>query len=143
MKNANLKGLLTFIVVLLIAAGVAWAGSQGGASASGIPIFAGAVGLAFLIQWVAFVPAYLQQNEKFFDLAGSLTYITVILMAVLLSPVIDGRSILLLVLVVIWAGRLGTFLVRRIHKAGRTPGSTRSSPPSSASSTPGRCRVCG
>jgi steroid 5-alpha reductase family enzyme len=119
MKNSNLKGLITFVVVLLIAAGVAWAGSQGGASASGIPIFALAVGLAFLIQWVAFVPAYLQQTEKFFDLTGSLTYIIVTLVAVLVSPVVDGRSILLLVLVVVWAGRLGTFLVRRIHKAGK------------------------
>jgi len=119
MNSTKLKGLLTLVVVLLIAAGVAWAGSQGGATALGVPIFALAVGLAFLIQWLAFIPAYLSQSEKFFDLTGSLTYITVTLLAVLLSPVVDGRSILLLALVVVWAARLGTFLVRRIHKAGK------------------------
>ena len=41
------------------------------------------------------------------------------ILAVLLSQVVDGRSILLLALVVIWAARLGTFLFRRIHKAGK------------------------
>jgi steroid 5-alpha reductase family enzyme len=59
------------------------------------------------------------QTEKFFDLTGSLTYISVTIMAVLLSPVLDGRSILLLVLVVVWAARLGFFLFSRIQKAGK------------------------
>jgi len=38
---------------------------------------------------------------------------------VLLSPVVDGRSILLLALVVVWASPLGSFLFRRIRKAGK------------------------
>jgi steroid 5-alpha reductase family enzyme len=58
------------------------------------------------------------QTEKAFDLIGSLTYISVTTIAVLLSSAVDGRSILLLTLVVIWALRLGIFLFRRIHKAG-------------------------
>jgi steroid 5-alpha reductase family enzyme len=110
--------------VVLVALGVAWAGSQGSASAIGIPIFALAVCVVFLIQWLAFIAAYLLQTEKFYDLTGSITYISVTIMAVLLSPQIDGRqidgrAIILLVLVVIWAGRLGIFLSRRIHKAGK------------------------
>jgi len=119
MKEADRNALIAFPIVVLIGLGVAWAGSQGGASVFGMPLFALSVGLAFLIQWLAFIPAYLLQTEKFFDLTGSLTYISVIILAMLLSPVIDGRSILLLVLVVIWAARLGTFLFRRIHKAGK------------------------
>jgi steroid 5-alpha reductase family enzyme len=63
--------------------------------------------------------AYLLQTERFYDLTGSLTYITVTLLGVLLSPLRDMRSYLLLGLVVIWAARLGTFLVRRIRKAGK------------------------
>jgi steroid 5-alpha reductase family enzyme len=119
MKKADRNALVALAIVILVGLGVAWAGSQGGASVSGIPIFALSVGLAFLIQWLAFIPAYLLQSERFFDLTGSLTYISVIIIAVLLSPVVDGRSILLLALVVIWAARLGTFLFRRIHKAGK------------------------
>jgi steroid 5-alpha reductase family enzyme len=77
------------------------------------------VALAFLIQWLAFIPAYLRQTERFFDLTGAITYISVTILAVLLSPVVDGRSLLLLALVVIWAGRLGTFLFQRVRKAGK------------------------
>lgn len=119
MKQTDRNALLTFVIVVLVGLGVALAGSQGGASVFGIPIFALAVGLAFVIQWLAFIPAYLRQDESFFDLTGSLTYITVTILAVALSPVVDGRSILLLALVVVWAARLGTFLFRRVRKAGK------------------------
>jgi steroid 5-alpha reductase family enzyme len=119
MEKPNRSALVVLPVVILVALGIGWAGSQGGASAGGIPIFALVVGLAFLIQWLAFIAAYLLRTEKFYDLTGSLTYISVTLLAVLLSPTVDVRSILLLVLVVIWAGRLGTFLFRRIQKAGK------------------------
>jgi steroid 5-alpha reductase family enzyme len=119
MEKADRNALIALPIVILVALGVAWAGSQGGASVLGMPIFALAVGVVFLIQWLAFIAAYLLQTERFYDLTGSITYISVTIMAVLLSPVVDGRSIVLLVLVVIWAGRLGTFLFRRIQKAGK------------------------
>jgi steroid 5-alpha reductase family enzyme len=119
MKKEDRNALIAVLIVTLIGLGVAWAGSQGGAVAFGIPVFALAVGLAFLIQWLVFIPAYVLKSEMFFDLTGSITYITVTAVTVLLSPVVDGRSILLLVLVVIWAGRLGTYLFRRIQKAGK------------------------
>jgi len=118
-SSAQSKALIAVLVVILVGAGVAWAGSQGSASAFGVPIFALGVALAFLIQWAVFIPAYLQQTEKTFDLTGTGTYIVVTALAVLLSPVVDGRSLLLLALVVIWAGRLGTFLVRRVHQTGK------------------------
>jgi steroid 5-alpha reductase family enzyme len=119
MKKSDRNALIALPVVILIGLGVALAGSQGGASVLGIPVFALSVALAFLIQWLAFLPAYLLQSERFFDLTGSLTYISVTIIAVLASPVVDGRSLLLLALVVIWAARLGTYLFRRIHKAGK------------------------
>ncbi|MBN1179895.1 MAG: DUF1295 domain-containing protein [Anaerolineae bacterium] len=119
MNTKDRNAWIAFPVIVLVGLGIAWAGSQGSAVVAGIPLFALAVGLAFLIQWLVFIPAYVQQSERFFDLTGSLTYITVTTLAVLLGPTIDGRSILLLVLVLIWAARLGTFLFRRIRKAGK------------------------
>lgn len=119
MEDKDRNALITVLIVILIGAGVAYAGSQGGASVFGVPLFAFSVVLAFLIQWLAFIPAYLLQTEVFFDLTGSITYISVTGIAVLLSPIVDGRSILLLAIVVIWAARLGTFLFRRIHRAGK------------------------
>jgi steroid 5-alpha reductase family enzyme len=118
-KKSDRNALFALPIVVLIGLGIAWAGAQGGALVLGIPIFAFSVGLAFVIQWLVFIPAYLLQNESFFDLTGSITYISVTTLAVLLSPTVDGRSLLLFALVVIWAARLGTFLFRRIRKAGK------------------------
>ena len=119
MKTTERNSLIVFPILILVGLGVAWAGSQGGNTLNGIPLFALSVGLTFLIQWLAFVPAYFLQTEKFYDITGSMTYISVITLAVLFSAQIDTRSILLWALVVIWAARLGTFLFRRIQKAGK------------------------
>lgn len=119
MKNANRKSILVFPLLILIGALVAAAGSQGGSRIAGIPVFALLVGLAFIIQWLVFIPAYLRQTEKFFDLTGSLTYITITITALLLSTAVDARAILVGTLVILWAVRLGAFLFRRIRKAGR------------------------
>jgi steroid 5-alpha reductase family enzyme len=118
-EKTDRNALIALPVVVLVGGGIAWAGSQGGATVGGIPVFALCVALAFLIQWLAFIPAYLLQTEKFLDLTGSVTYILVTIVGVLLSAVVDGRSILLLALVGIWAARLGTFLFRRIQKTGK------------------------
>lgn len=111
--------LVTTGAVLLIGVGVAVAGAQGGARVRGIPVFALIVGLAFLIQIGAFIPAFIAQSERFYDLTGSLTYISLTALAAALSPPLDARSTLLVVLVVVWAARLGTYLVRRVLKSGK------------------------
>ncbi len=119
MKKTDRTSLVIFLVVVVIGYLVALAGSQGGALIAGIPLFALSVGLAFLVQWLVFIPSFWFQTEKFFDLTGGITYISVTLLAVLTSPAVDGRSLLLAGLVVIWAMRLGSFLFRRIQKAGK------------------------
>lgn len=119
MENEDRNAFIALPIIILLGAGIAWAGSQGGATAFGMSVFALVVGLAFLIQWLAFIPAYLLRTEKFFDIVGSLTYVSVTVLAVVLTPQRDGRSFLLMALVVIWAARLGLFLFRRVHKAGK------------------------
>jgi len=118
-EKPDRSALITLPIMILMVLGITLAGSQGGDSVLGLPVFAMAILVAFVIQWAGFIAAYLLQTEKFFDLLGSITYISITVMAVWLSPVIDGRTILLLILVVIWAGRLGFFLFRRILKAGK------------------------
>jgi len=119
MKTTDRNALVVFPILILVGLLVAWAGSQGGSLVNGIPVFALLVGLVFLIQWLAYLPAYLKQTEKFYDIIGSFTYITVITLALLLSPAIDARAFLVWALVVTWAIRLGSFLFRRIQKAGK------------------------
>lgn len=118
MENANRKAIIAMPVVLIIAIGLAFAGSQNGSDISGFPIFAICIALAFAIQWTAFIPAFIKRTETFYDLTGSITYITVMAVAVLLSQETGARSYLLLAIVSVWALRLGIFLFRRIGAAG-------------------------
>ena len=119
MKKSDRIALITLPIIILIGILVALAGSQGSVMVGGMPLFGLSVGLAFLIQWLVFIPAYFMQTEKFFDITGSITYISITLAAVFFSAGVDARSILLAVLVVVWAVRLGSFLFGRIQKAGK------------------------
>lgn len=122
MNNTERTSFLFFPVLIVVATLFALAGSQGGSTLGGMPLFGLLVGLAIFIQWLAFIPAYRQQTEKFYDLTGSITYLSVITLAMVFSQGIDARAILLWALVVVWAVRLGSFLFRRIQKAGRDDG---------------------
>jgi steroid 5-alpha reductase family enzyme len=119
MKKAERNALIATVVVIVVGALVAWAGCQGSAQVLGMPLYAVLVAGIFLIQWIVFIPAYMLQSERFFDLTGSLTYITTTLLALALSSNAGTRSVLLTALVVVWAGRLGAFLFRRVKKAGK------------------------
>ena len=118
MKSSDQRALIALPIVLLLAAFIAWAGSQGGYTFSGFPVFALCIALAFILQWLAFIPAYLFQTEKFYDLMGSITYLSVAWIAVLLTPFVDTRSWLLVGIISIWTIRLGVFLFQRIRAAG-------------------------
>ena len=120
MNETEKKYLIASIVEVLIAIGIAFAGSQYSVKVGNLPLFGILVGWAFLVNWTAFIPAYKNQTEKFFDLTGSITYITTILLAFFLNPEArDARSFLILGVVLAWAFRLGTFLFTRIQKDGK------------------------
>jgi steroid 5-alpha reductase family enzyme len=103
---------------LVLGALIALAGSQNGALWFGLPLFAVCCGIAFLVQWLLFIPAYIFQTERYFDLAGSLTYISLVVVAWSLSGPADLRSLIIGSLVIIWACRLGSFLFNRVSAAG-------------------------
>jgi steroid 5-alpha reductase family enzyme len=105
--------------IVLLALALAWAGSQGGMVAVGVPVFALCALAAFALQWLAYVPAYLAQTERFYDLVGSFTYLLLVGLALALTAAADERSLLLASLVALWAVRLGTFLFLRIRRDGR------------------------
>lgn len=74
--------------------------------------------LAFAVNWIAFVPANALKTERFYDLVGSITYLSVIAFAVINTAELDTRAQIAAVMVAVWAIRLGSFLVIRIHKDG-------------------------
>ena len=119
MSDSSSTGILAIPPSLLLVGGLAWAGSQGTSLVAGLPLFALCVGFALAVQWIAFVPAFAARTERFYDLTGSLTYLSVTAIAVALGPTPDVRSGLLAALVAVWAARLGTFLFGRIRAEGK------------------------
>ena len=116
--NKNLIWIAGILASLAVGGLIALAGSQNGALWMGLPLFALCCGIAFIVQWFLFFPAYVFQTERYFDLAGSLTYISLVVAALYLSGARDPRSLIIGGLVIIWACRLGTFLFRRVSADG-------------------------
>lgn len=115
----NFKALAAIIIAIIFTLAIAIAGGQNGAITDwGTPVFVTAAMIAFGINWLAFIPANAMQTEKFYDLTGAITYISVMSAASILSGPLDLRSTIILALVTIWALRLGSFLFMRIHKDG-------------------------
>jgi steroid 5-alpha reductase family enzyme len=111
--------MIGIAVAVVIGAIVALAGSDGSTTVGWLPVFALCAGLAYLINWLVFIPSNMLQTERYFDLTGSLTYLTVTAVALLLNPEIDARAWIAGAMVAVWAARLGTFLFRRIRRDGR------------------------
>ena len=83
-----------------------------------LPLVKNLILLIFSIQWISFIPAYIFQTEKFFDLTGSITYLTTVIAALYITDSGKIADYVIVLCVVIWAIRLGSFLFMRIHKAG-------------------------
>lgn len=118
MSKAEIQSLMATVVILCVGGAIAWAGSQGGAIVGGVPLFALCAMLAFGLNWLVFVHAYTRQTERYFDLTGSITYVSVIGVSLALTSELDSRSLLLGAMVTVWAARLGSFLFLRIRREG-------------------------
>ncbi len=116
--KAALVPLIGILVAVALATAMALAGSQAGVTVAGVSVFALCGALAFGIQWLAFIPAFALQTERFYDLVGSLTYILLALVALLTATPEDLPRVLMATLVMMWACRLGGFLFWRIRAAG-------------------------
>ncbi|MEL7185824.1 MAG: DUF1295 domain-containing protein [Pseudomonadota bacterium] len=116
--RSNKQSLVAVGIAILIGGAIAWAGSDGGDRFGTVPVFALCAALAFGINWLAFIPSAIAQTERYYDLVGGISYISVIIAAVLLSGDLDLRATLVAAMVLIWSLRLASFLFKRILKAG-------------------------
>ena len=112
------RSILVILIVLLVASLIALAGGEGGLKIDDVALFIALAILIFLLQWVAFIPAYMLQTERFYDLTGSVTYLAVMALAIFNVDEVDTRSVVLASLVSLWAVRLGVFLSNRIYQDG-------------------------
>ncbi|WP_156166005.1 DUF1295 domain-containing protein [Spongiibacter sp. IMCC21906] len=111
--------LAAVLVVVLIAALIATLAGQNLSLALGVNSLLLLAGWIFLIQWLGFLHAWFTQTERYYDLLGSLTYISATVLALGFAESLDVRRIILAAVVLAWAGRLGMFLFKRIVAAGK------------------------
>ena len=117
MSKEERTAVIGIVAALVVGALVALAGSDGSEKVGGLPVFALCAIVAYGINLLGFLHGYLRQTEHYFDLIGSITYVTVVLVALVTGPA-DWRAVLLACLIWIWAIRLGSFLFRRIRRDG-------------------------
>ena len=119
MDDTARTSVIGIAAAVAVGALVAWAGSDGSVTVGSFPVFALCGLLAYAINWLVFIPSNAVKTERYYDLTGSATYITVTLVAVLLSDNLDARALIVAAMVIVWAARLGTFLFRRISNDGK------------------------
>ena len=119
MSTQSRTSAIGIAAALLIGAFVAAAGSDGSSKVGRVSVFALCALLAYVINWVVYVPSSRAKTEKYFDLTGSVTYLAVIVVALLLSDDLDARAAIVAAMVGVWALRLGSFLFRRVRRDGR------------------------
>lgn len=114
----TIRGIIVILVVSLIGLGFAWQVGQSGVQFQGWPLFFLCAGLSFAINWAVFIPSAIAQSERYYDLTGALTYVTVTATALLASGAFDLRALIIAGCIFIWCARLGLFLFTRIGVAG-------------------------
>ena len=87
-----------------------------------IPIIFYCVAISFGVHWIIFIPSFINKTEKFYDFAGMIAYLSIIVFALYqknrILGYIDFDSLILGTLISIWTLRLGSFLFYRVLKAG-------------------------
>ena len=119
--NDTLKEYVTITVAVCISVLVALASAQGSLISGEYPVLFICLFIAFIIQWIVFLPSFYFSTERFYDLTGSITYMIVIVTALyhkseFIGSRSDLRSLLIAGFVIIWALRLGSFLFLRVLK---------------------------
>ena len=121
--NHNIKEYSISLICVLVAFLVSFASSQNGASYNNYPISIICMALSFIIHWLVFFPSYFYKTEKFYDITGTVAYLSILLTTAYLINLVNDegillRSIISIIFVIIWAIRLGIFLFKRVIKVG-------------------------
>ena len=107
------------ILSILIGLLIALAGSDGSETYNGMSLFIICASVSFVLHWIIFIPSFAFQTEHYFDLTGSISYLSAVALAFYLNPSVDPRDVLIGLLIVVWAVRLGSFLFMRVKQDGK------------------------
>lgn len=114
----NTVSILGSVVAILVGVGVAGAASDNGARVGGLPAIVWLAIVSFVLNIAVGAVSIIRQTEHFYDLTGSCTYVTLTICALVFGGADGASSWLMAGLILVWALRLGSFLFRRVRKAG-------------------------
>ncbi len=117
--SRQIKNIITITFFLICIGLVNFAGQNIEIEIRGINAFTFILIFAVLLQIIFFIPSFLLKTEKYYDLVGSLTYITSVSIAyfsVENKTMIDS---IIYFYIIVWASRLGIYLFRRVRNDGK------------------------
>ena len=117
--SRQFKNILTILFFLICIGVMNTAGQNIELEIRGVNAFTFTLIVAVLLQVIFFIPSFLLKTEKYYDLVGSLTYITTVSLAyfsVQTKTIIDS---IIYFYVMVWALRLGIYLFRRVRNDGK------------------------
>ena len=117
--NRKIKNIIAITLFLICIGLINVAGQNIEIEIRGMNAFTFILIIAVLLQVIFFIPSFLLKTEKYYDLVGSLTYITTMSLAyfsVENKTMIDS---IIYFYVMVWALRLGIYLFRRVRNDGK------------------------
>ena len=117
--SRQIKNIIAITVFLICIGLINVAGQNIEIEIRGMNAFTFILIIAVLLQVIFFIPSFLLKTEKYYDLVGSLTYITTMSLAyfsVENKTMIDS---IIYFYVMVWALRLGIYLFRRVRNDGK------------------------
>lgn len=113
-----MKAILVYSFAAVLGLALGWAIGMDGPHWYGLPVTFICAALAYLINWIAFIPSWMKHSEHFYDLTGTLTYLCVVVCALALSGNFNAPALVVAGMIAVWALRLGTMLFTRIGRSG-------------------------
>ena len=117
--SRQIKNIIAITVFIICIGLINVAGQNIEIEIRGVNAFTFILLIAVVLQVIFFIPSFLLKTEKYYDLVGSLTYITTISLAyfsVENKTMIDS---IIYFYVMVWALRLGIYLFRRVRNDGK------------------------
>lgn len=77
------------------------------------------LGISFVINMAMFLVAYFQQTDKLTDMSYAVTFVVLVLVSAMAASEVTTPKLVIGALTIVWAERLGTYLLVRIRTFGR------------------------
>ena len=117
--SRQFKNILTILFFLICIGVINTAGQNIELEIRGVNAFTFTLIVAVLLQVIFFIPSFLLKTEKYYDLVGSLTYVTTVSLAYFSVGTKTMIDSIIYFYVMVWALRLGIYLFRRVRNDGK------------------------